>query len=277
VNSVLRFTTKRNWAKDSAIQCLIRSFIQESLTIRRVVMEWDLSVVLKRLSGAPFEPMETVDFRFVTYKALFLLALASIKRRSELHACTWKSAACTRNEFSVQTDPSFVFKTAVHVQNRSAMGKIVIEGLKSRTTVKRDMFLCPVRAMKWYMNRSASPPSRRFKGQVCLFCPVEKAKKDVTQQTISAWLRNTIVMCLKLEGIQVPQVRVTAHSVRRAGASLAFLGNTPISEILMAGTWKVESTFLHYYLADVAPKVDGKFRLGPIAAAGSIVAAPRRQ
>jgi hypothetical protein len=122
--------------------------------------------------------------------------------------------------------------------------------------------------MKWYMARAKK---RRFKGQVRLFAPIEKAAKDVTQQTISAWIRKTIVMCLKQATVPVPKVAITAHSVRKAGASLAFLRNTALDDILQAGTWIAPTTFLHYYLADVAPKVEGRYRLGPIVAAGATI------
>ncbi len=48
--------------------------------VRNKVPPWDLAVVLRYLSGAPFEPRKAL------HKALFLLALASGKRRGELHA-----------------------------------------------------------------------------------------------------------------------------------------------------------------------------------------------
>ncbi len=54
--------------------------------VRNKVPPWDLGVVLKFLSGAPFETRKGVSFSDVTRKALFLLALASGKRRGELHA-----------------------------------------------------------------------------------------------------------------------------------------------------------------------------------------------
>jgi integrase len=231
-------------------------------------MDWDLSAVLSQLKKPPFEPIHLADFRSVTYKALFLLALASIKRRSELHACTWKSVAFAKDLFSVRTDTSFVFKTAMHVKNRAAMERIVVPGLYAKTSIRAERLLCPVRAMRWYMDKAKD---YRFEGQTRLFAPIEKSTKDVSAQTISSWLKKTILICLKKAGLALPEVRITAHSVRKAGASAAFLGQVPVDEILLAGTWQAKSTFFRHYLADVAPKVEGRYRLGPIAAAGTIV------
>ena len=47
---------------------------------------WNLSVVLNELTKAPFEPMQDTDLKHLTLKTAFLLALASGKRRSEIHA-----------------------------------------------------------------------------------------------------------------------------------------------------------------------------------------------
>ena len=44
------------------------------------------SVVLNELTQAPFEPMKDTDRKDLTLKTAFLLALASGKRRSEIHA-----------------------------------------------------------------------------------------------------------------------------------------------------------------------------------------------
>ena len=42
--------------------------------------------VLNELTKAPFEPMKDTDFKHLTLKTAFFLALASGKRRSEIHA-----------------------------------------------------------------------------------------------------------------------------------------------------------------------------------------------
>ena len=49
-------------------------------------IKWNLSVVLNELTKAPFGPMKDTYLKHLTLKTAFLLALASGKRRSEIHA-----------------------------------------------------------------------------------------------------------------------------------------------------------------------------------------------
>ena len=65
-------------AQSSDLHRLLSSFYRD----RPIV----LSVVLNELTKAPFEPMKDTDLKHLTLKTAFLLALASGKRRSEIHA-----------------------------------------------------------------------------------------------------------------------------------------------------------------------------------------------
>ena len=53
---------------------------------RTPVPLWDLGLVLQILSAHPFEPLGTVSLEVLTYKTVFLIALASGARRGELSA-----------------------------------------------------------------------------------------------------------------------------------------------------------------------------------------------
>ena len=54
--------------------------------ITPVLPQWDLGVVLEALSKSPYEPLREASFKHLTLKTVFLLAMASAGRRSELHA-----------------------------------------------------------------------------------------------------------------------------------------------------------------------------------------------
>ena len=43
-------------------------------------------IVLEGLSVAPFEPLESVSEKFLTFKTIFLLAISSLKRVGDLQA-----------------------------------------------------------------------------------------------------------------------------------------------------------------------------------------------
>ena len=70
---------------------LLSSFHRDRPKSSRNLPKWNLSVVLNELTKAPFEPMKDTDLKHLTLKTAFLLALASGKRRSEIHAWVAKN------------------------------------------------------------------------------------------------------------------------------------------------------------------------------------------
>ena len=73
-------------AQSSDLHRLLSSFHRDRPKSSRNLPKWNLSVVLNELTKAPFEPMKDTDLKHLTLKTAFLLALASAKRRSEIHA-----------------------------------------------------------------------------------------------------------------------------------------------------------------------------------------------
>ena len=65
---------------------LLSSFYRDRPKSSRNLPKWNLSVVLNELTKAPFEPTKDTDLKHLILKTAFLLALASGKRRSKIHA-----------------------------------------------------------------------------------------------------------------------------------------------------------------------------------------------
>ena len=65
---------------------MIASMELQRPRITPVLPQWDLGVVLEALSKSPYEPLQEASFKHFTLKTVFLLAMASAGRRSELHA-----------------------------------------------------------------------------------------------------------------------------------------------------------------------------------------------
>ena len=67
--------------------------------------------------------------------------------------------------------------------------------------------------------------------------------------------------------------KVSLHQIRRLSMSLASKGNIPLESILRAEMWTNPTTFLEFYLKDASEALaqSARFRLGPIAAAQSVV------
>lgn len=65
---------------------------------------WDLSLVLQLLIGEPFEPIDSCAVTFLTPKTVFLVAITTAKRVSELKALSIRDPL-------LQIFPEIIFKT----------------------------------------------------------------------------------------------------------------------------------------------------------------------
>ena len=74
-------------SQSSDLNRLLSSFHRDRPKSSRNFPKWNLSVVLNELTKAPFEPMKDTDLKHLTLKTAFLLALASGKCCSKIHAC----------------------------------------------------------------------------------------------------------------------------------------------------------------------------------------------
>lgn len=81
-----------NISHSECISDLFRNFSLERPVTRKLVPQWSLTLVLRSLIGHPYEPILNSSLENLTYKALFLLALATSKRRSEIHAFSMDKA-----------------------------------------------------------------------------------------------------------------------------------------------------------------------------------------
>ncbi len=84
--STLVHLTGNNYSENTTIRSLLQSFKKRIVKPRNKVPDWNFNIVLAALRVGPFEPLDTVDLKYVTMKCLFLTAWASAARVSELHA-----------------------------------------------------------------------------------------------------------------------------------------------------------------------------------------------
>ena len=130
-------------------------------------------------------------------------------------------------------------------------------------SLKSDMSLCSVRALRYYLDRI----SDLRKNKKLVFVSFKKGfDKD-----ISSWIKQTVILCYELsdqEGLTLHQVK--AHDVRAFAASKAFQLGVSMEQILSACHWKSHNTFTQFYLKDVAWADSELFHLGPVVAAQQI-------
>lgn len=75
-----------NLGTDRTLSDLIRSFDIERPITSAKPPAWNLVLVLYALLRQPYEPLGLASLKHLTHKTVFLVALASGRRRSEIHA-----------------------------------------------------------------------------------------------------------------------------------------------------------------------------------------------
>ena len=261
-----------NVGKDDNLTRLLDSFHRDRPKGRRGVPAWNLSLVLHQLTKAPFEPLRKASLKHLTFKTVFLLALASGKRRSEIHAWLNKNIRhqADWSKVSLYPSPSFLAKNHLAKEGPECVAPVVILALAPTLdkSLKEDRSLCPVRALRYYLDKTQDLRT----GKELVFVSFKQGfNKDISPATISSWIKQTVVLCYDLsdqDSLTLHQVK--AHDVRAFAASKAFQGGISLDQILAACHWKSHNTFTQFYLKDVAWADKELFHLGPVVAAQQI-------
>ena len=151
--------TTVNISKDDNLTRLLESFHRDRPTGRRGIPSWNLSLVLHQLRKAPFEPLREASLKHLTFKTVFLLALGSGKRRSEIHAWQHKNIRHQSDwsKVSLFPSPSFLSKNQLAKEGPESVAPVVIPALAPTPdkSLKSDRSLCPVRALRYYLDRTS--------------------------------------------------------------------------------------------------------------------------
>ena len=238
-----------NVNKDENLTHLLDSFHRDRPKGRRGIPSWNLSLVLHQLTKAPYEPLKEASLKHLTFKTVFLLALGSGKHRSEIHAWLHKNIRHQSDwsKVSLYPSPSFLSKNHLAKEGPDSVAPVVIPALAPSLdrSLKGDRSLCPVRALRYYLDRTTD--LRQNKELV--FVSFKKGfDKDISPATISSWIKQTVILCYELsdqEALSLHQVK--AHDVRAFAASKAFQSGISLDQILSACHWKSHNTFTQFY------------------------------
>ena len=190
--------TTQHIAHNADLHRLLSSFHRDRPKSSRNFPKWNLSVVLNELTKAPFEPMKNTDLKHLTLKTAFLLALASGKCRSEILAWVTNKVSNLGQWEKVSLFPSsdFIAKNQLAREGSQGVSPVIIPAL---TTIvdrqfKEDRTLCPVRALRYYLDRTKGLRRSR----PLLFISFKKGHtSDIRPATLSSWLKETILLCYK--------------------------------------------------------------------------------
>ena len=233
-------------AQSSDLHRLLSSFHRDRPKNSRNLPKWNLSFVLNELTKAHFEPMKDTDLKHLTLKTAFLLALASGKRRSEIHAWGANKVSNLGQWEKVALFPSsdFIAKNQLAREGSQSVSPVTIPAM---TTIvdrqfKEDRTLCQVRALRYYLDRTKDLRGSRS----LLFISFKKGHtSDIRPATLSSWLKQTILFCYKQADQQaLDLVQVKTHDIQAFAASKTFYGGVSVQ----ACHWKAHDTFTNFYL-----------------------------
>ena len=252
--------SRTEFTNSPELASLIRSFQLERPPQRKIAPQWNLSLVLQALLKPPFEPIHACDLKSLTLKkTVFLVVLASGRRRSEIHALCFDSHHFRQNQdqslLTLYPDLEFVAKN--HVLD-SVAEQIKLKAFTAVGSEDFDRKLCPVRALLQYRKVTSSPGCR--KGRKKLFISYKPSKTDeIKKATISSWIVKLIRLAYATEGSNPCALelhKVSAHEVRALSASTSVFRGMNADIIMQSCTWRARSTFSDFYLRDMCSLLD---------------------
>ena len=258
----------RDLVSSREIKMILRSFSRSVNPVELRPPAWDVSLVLQSLTGAPYEPLRTCEERFLAQKTFFLLALASAKRIVELRALSYGvSHSKDWGEVSFSFVPGFVAKTQDPSSLASRFEGFTVPALPNARNNRNGRLLCPVRAVRCYLDRTAAHRPRCER----LFVTPGRSKEEISKTTVSFWLRKSISRAYQLSDTEQPVPAPRARETRGIAPSLLFKKNFAVDQVLKAGTWRRHTTFTRHYLRDIALRSLDTFHLGPVVASQALV------
>ncbi len=246
VGPVLEFLQERLTA--GAAATTLRVYVA-AIAARRELDEIPLG---RHRMVSAFEPLESASDRILTLKVVLLLALTSLKRVGDLQA------------FSVSETCMDFAPGLVKVTLRPRPGyipKVLSTSFRSQVVTlhsfhpppfassedERLHMLCPVRALKLYVDRSKV---WRKSPQLLICFGAGRHGLATSKQRISHWVRDAISLAYEARKLPSP-LSLRAHSTRGVASSQALFRGVPLEDICVAAGWSSPHTFVRFYNLDV--------------------------
>ena len=261
---------------DPILSQLIKSFFRARPVKDNTVIQWDLSVVLRYLKFGALGPTGLLSLRDLTLKTVFLLTLASGKRRGEIHALDNNVFKVQGNWDSIVLRPraDFLGKTHFTTNGAGTFSEIILPALtKADGATLQDISLCPVKTLRVYR---AKTEKIRTEAQKRLIISYARSKvTDISKRCISNYLRWIVEQAytdLAGNGELCKAMKMKPHDIRGIAMTLKSCSQVSMHEILAAGVWSSMSTFLKFYVKDFCHNETSElYSLGPFVAAESVI------
>ncbi len=228
--------------RDAEVLSDLPQEVVDTITLARAPSKEE--IVLRALQQGPFEPLQTVEPKFLSMKTLLLLALASIKRVGDLHAFSVDDSCLqfgpADSQIILRPRPGYVPK----VPTTPFRDQVVsLQALPPEEADPALALLCPVRALRHYVDRTQS-----FRTSDQLFvCHGGRQKGNaVSRQRMAHWIVDAITLAYQAQGVPCP-FRLRAHSTRSVASSWALARGASLTDICRAVGWATPNTFARFY------------------------------
>ncbi len=215
-----------------------------------LVPSWDLPSVLSALRGAPFEPLQSVELKFLSLKTVLLSALATVKRVGDLQAFSVDDSCLefgpADSHVVLRPRPGYVPK----VPTMPFRDQVVnLQALPREEADPAIALLCPVRALRIYVDRTQS---FRTSDQLFVCFGGQQKGRAVSKQRLAHWIVEAIVLAYQARRLPCP-LGVRAHSTRGVASSWALARGASIADICKAAGWATPNTFARFYNLRIEP------------------------
>ena len=224
---------------------------------------WNLNLVLDYLKGPRFEPLREANLKDLTLKTAFLVCFALAARICEVQGLSGNVCLGKRGISAVLTyDDRFWLKMEDTL--REVKREIEIPGLYNIATEREELLLCPVRALKYYLQRKDSLGADKSR----LFVAPSNVSRPASINGLTHLLKGLIKAAHRDENLPGDLGIVTGMTVREIrgiASSLNFITTNSFKDLQNAALWKNNTVFAGYYLRERGEIFyqDGIYRLRP--------------
>ena len=193
---------------------------------------WCLELVLVALTKVPFEPIETC-LNNLTWKTVFLLAITSGRRASEMHALCYKPPYI---RFSSAGDTLFMrleFLGTKVCTKANVSPPIFVLAMRNLTNgaLRR---LCVCRALNEYVRRSSDFRQDSTAQLFVVYCDESRANPSPSRD--SNWLVEYIKFAYDKHNLPTPE-GVKGHQTGKMAVTYADMASADPHTIYEAATW----------------------------------------
>ena len=268
IGHILRLATGYDPGEDPIIKTLIQSFERQKPTTRNTTPTWDVALVLESWAKTDGD---TMPLKLLQTKTIFLLALASGARRSEIWALNYKVKAkqTEPQQILIPFDEQYTFKTQFTRKTKSKRGAfMVVQPLPDGHSKN----ICPMITTIQWVKRTRTV---RKANQTALFFPIDSNTPVTTKQMISGQVVKAINWAYQQTNTPKPK-QVKAHDVRGIAATLRVTAGSSIDDVLEAGDWTTPITYFKHYNQQLKRETISVLkRRSHLACAGTIIETER--